>query len=599
VDDNAENARKQRLDFTILIDMETTIGPLGFTIPTQTLTRSEEVNMTPTDVMAWRNHLPMADLGAASKKVYHAISDCNKVKIIPKDRFEILELFRPLIQFICQSLNKHYINQAEPLTKQQLIIANLAQTLQLEMANGYKLLVEQLVNQDPTELQASIVPIALQRIVHYFTHIILRNYHLYAQIPAKIWKELYLIYQFAEKNQYLQQNNLVEEYKRILLLASTFPYQWRQSEQEAIYRATETWSFLGVIRDDFPDAENPGFLIIDFADDHPPLSPCRGLIKFSTHCKILDVNKILEHIKKLLIIIEPNELKSRIAHSNEPEYTVSTTVLRRLIKEWGASTSRFQERKQRSEPVKICVGLTATHYYLNGERLFQLQATNVESDTFTLLPLLGLQEETSGANEGDGKASFLSDKITTYPVYSCTLVNESSYGYGLLWQGETYPPIQAGELIGIVKQTATDLTWEVGVVRWLQQQTNTEFRLGIEHLAKTAKASSAQLVKEGQAAGYFLRCLMLEDSVLTPILPFKSGSQVNILQNGDPVNMEIELTKLIDSTASYKRFEFITKQIPEIKPPNPEGSSTSNKKEEINKKSDNASDSFDSIWSNL
>lgn len=554
--------------------------------------------MTPADITAWRNRLPMSDLGMSAKKVYHAISDCNKVKLDPKERFDVLELLRPLIQFICQSLSKHYINQTSSLTKQQLTIANLAQTLQLEMASGYKLLVEQLAAQGSHELKTSILPIALSRINHYFTHVFLRSYHLYTFVPTNGWHELYLIYQFAEKNQFLKQNNLDLEFKRTLLLAASSPYQWRQSEQEAIYKATESWAGLATLQDHLPKTSTPGFLIIDFSKDKPPASLSRVSIEFSNACRALDVNPILERLKILLADIEPNELKARIAHSNEPEYTVSTTVLRGLIKEWTTPIVRKHERKPSTGSIQICIGLASTHYYLNGEQPFQSQQGSSESDLSMSLPTLGLQEDSSFETT---KLSIDTEKTAMYPLYTCTLADENPNGYGLTWPGEVSPPMQAGEIIGIVKQNnpAEPRVFEVGAVRWLKQKENGEYSFGIDCLAKTAQAAGVQLIKEGQPAGYFLRCLIFDSNIVTPTLPFKSGSQVSITQKDMPNLQELELTELIDSTGSFKRFEFIKKQsaVDNALPPTSE-STAQPTKEEKPKKTDGDS-SFDSIWSDL
>lgn len=555
--------------------------------------------MTPADITTWRNSLPMADLGTASKRIYRAISDCNKVKMDPKERFEILELFRPLIQFVCQSLSKHYINQTGSLTAQQLTIANLAQTLQTEMADGYKLLVEQ--NNQTNDLKPDTLSIILQRIVHYFTHIILRNYHLYSVSPPKIWKELYLLHQLAEKKQLLKQNNLIDEYKRLLLLAGAFPYQWRQTEQEALYKATEIWAKLASFRDNLPNETDPGYLVIDFSDDHPPASPARKLAEFSNTCKVLDVNKILERIKTLLVEIEPNELKAKIVHSNDPEYGISTAMLRGLLKEWGTPIARFEERTPCKEPIKICVGLSNTHYYLNEEKPFQAQQVSEESDHLSLsLPTLGIQEESINIAEIDLGSSPLinSEKTNQYPLYACTIVDETTTGYGLIWQEKAYPPMQAGEVIGITLQSNTLHTFELGVVRWLQRHADQQFKLGVERLAKTAKAAAAQLIKEGQPAGYFLRCLMLESSILLPTLPFKSGSHVSVLQGNTAVTFEIDLTKLIDSTGSYKRFEFLLKT-EEVKTSTPSANDTPSLPTNASVEEKKEDDAFDSIWKDL
>jgi len=589
--------------------METTTGSLGFTIPIQNLPASQEVNMTPADITAWRNHLPMADLGSAAKKIYHAITDCNKVKLELKDRFEILELFRTPVQFTCQSLRKHYINSTANLTEQQLTIANLAETLQIEMANGYKLIVEELERANSPELRTRILPIALQRIIHYFTYIIHRNYQLYSTAPKGIWKELHLVYTHAEKNQLLKQNNILNDYKRVLLLSATDPYQWRQSEQDALYNATEAWASLINLQDNLPNISNAGFLVIDFNDDTPPLAPARGVIQFSSSCKAMDVNPVLNHLKTLLTIIEPNELQARMAHTGDPEYSLSSSILKRIIKQWGTPRVRMDERKACSEQIKLSIGLIATHYYINNQRPFQTQSLNKTENT-------GENVEAVVTNIELDKIPIYSpgsEKPSTYPSYACQMINESANGFGLIWSGNNYPPVQAGEIAGIEREQNGARSWEICVIRWLKHQSKNEFRIGLESLAKTTKAGSIQLLKEGKPAGYSLRCLLLESTLLTPILPFKSGSQAMVILQDDPhPPLELELTKLIDATGSYKQFQFVAKNAPikEIHMPSSSPSNTLQnidmpKKEgsipvtEKRKDEEKGKDKFDSIWSKL
>ncbi len=589
--------------------MNTTTGPLGFTIPVQDLQTSQEVVMTPADVTSWRNRLPMADTGNAAKKVFHAIGDCNRVTLKLKDRFEILEILRTPAQFICQSLRKHYINQSSALTPQQLTIANLAQTIQMEMANGYKLLIEQLANN--SELQNEILPIALQRVIHYFTHIIIRCYQLYSISPKEIWRELHLVYKHAEKNHFLKQNSIADDYKRALLMAGSYPYQWRQTEQDSVYKASESWASLATIRNDLPNVSEPGFLVIDFADDKPPMSLSRGVIQFSSSCKVLDVNPILDRLKKLLKAIEPNELQARIAHENDPEYAVSTSILRGLIKEWGTPIARFRDRTIKQETVKFCTGLISTHYYLNNERPFQSPSSSAASSSGTddglsfTLPTIGLQEEATDAAGGISSSSSSPEVMSNYPLYTCTLVNETPEGYGLRWANENYPSIQPGEVMAIEKQENDTKIWEICKIRWVQHQDKNEFRLGVERLSKGIKgeAGAAQLIKEGNPVGYYLRCLLLGTSIIVPTLPFKKGSQVVVSLGNNTDPLELELAELTDVTGSYKRFEFNSKQKSveknalETKAPSVVQKEVEPPKEQVaQNKSDNT---FDSIWSNL
>jgi hypothetical protein len=558
--------------------MSTITGPLGLTLPVQNLEASQEVTMTPAEVTAWRNHLPMADLGSSAKKVYHAISDCNKVTLGLKDRFDILEILHAPAQFICQSLRKHYINQTYALTPQQLTIANLAQTIQMEMANGYKLLIEQLANKPAAELAVQILPIALQRVIHYFTYIIIRRYQLYSPPPKEIWHELHLLYKYADEQHLLKQNNIANNYKRVLLIAASYPYQWRQTEQDAIYKATEVWAPLATILDSPPNTSRPGFLVIDPADDQPPMSPNRKTTQFSSACKVLDVNAIFDHLKKLLTVIEPNELQARMTHANDPEYAVSTAILRGLIKEWGTPVTLGHDPVFKQETVRFCIGLMSTHYYLNGECPFQSPAANGNTATATddtlalIVPILGLSEENSNIpNESNNHndTAPTSHDVNHYSLHSGTLAKETLSGYELHWINESNFSIQPGEVMAIERQGNGNKTWEVCKIGWVQHQDKNEFWLDVEPFNKvdeentlyyTPKAGSVQIIKEGHPVGYSLRCLLWETHILLPTIPFKTGNQVMVFTDNNTTPIELELTELVDVTGSYKRFKFTSKQ---------------------------------------
>lgn len=579
-------------------------GAIGFAIPVQTLTISHEVTMTPAEVMAWQKRLP-SDLGQSAKKVYHAIRDCNQVALGPKDRFEILELIDTSVQYICQALNKHYVNQTNALTTQQLTIASLAQTLQQQMADGYKLVVEQSANMpDSLEpLDPKVLPIALHKIIKYFTQIILISYELYSLPPKRIWKELHLVYQYAEKKFLLKKNNLEEEYKRVLILAATYPYQRRQAEQAAVYKATEVWSTKLSLRADLPNASDPGFLVVDLDQDKPPMFLARGLIKFSSSCKILDTHVLLSHLKTLLIEIEPNELQARINHNQEFEYAVPSAVLRGIIKGWEIPLTRLSDRTTRDEKVQISIGFLSTHYYLNGLRPFQpLQSSNEGSENFTLsFSTTGVQEGGLEATAPDievGKVPTLAsdtEKTNNYPLYPCTLVSESPHGYGLLWPSNTYPPMQSGEIIGLALGEHGNQTWEICTIRWLLHLAETDFKIGVERLSKTAKAAAAQLIKDGKPSGYVARCLILESTLLVPAFPFKTGNHVVLISDNNQLQ-EVELMQLVDSTGVYSQFQYIAKHGSGDKPPSTPSSGSSSSPPKEPEKGD---DIFDSVWSNL
>ncbi len=583
-------------------------GVIGFNIPVQILPDSNEVKLTPAEVMAWQKRLP-SDLGQSAKKIYRVICDCNQVLLEPHDRFQILELIATSVQYICQALSKHYLNQMHGLTTQQLTIAHLATTLHEQMANGYKLVVEQSANRPDshTPLDSKILSTALHKIIYHFTQIILISYELYSTPPQGIWKELHLIYQYAEKKLLLQTNDLENEYKCVLVLAATYPYQRRQSEQTAIYKASQLWSTQVFLRKDFPNTFEPGFLVIDAAEDNPPMFLARDLIKLSATCKILDVHALLSHLKTLLTTIEPNELQARIDHNEEPEYAVPSALLKRIIKNWETPLTRANDRTNCNEQAQVCIGFPATHFYLNGQRHFQQHTDNQESENFTLtFSTRNLQEESLEIEKPHRRATdqplpqiLETEKTISYPLYPCTLVSESPRGYGLAWPDNTYPPMQSGEIIGIARSEQENKIWEICTIRWLLHLAEGDFKIGVERLSKTAIAAAAQLIKNGKPSGYFARCLILESSLLVPVFPFKTGSHIILMSETRPT-IEIELTTLVDTTSVYNQFQYAIKSAAKeaariqatLSPlPSPPVDT-----QEDNQKND---DIFDSVWSKL
>jgi hypothetical protein len=580
--------------------IETTIGSLGFSIPAQTLAAGTEIDFTPAQVAEWCQNLPIADLGLVTKSLFHTLSDCNKVVLSPRDRLEILTLFSTPLVLVCNSLNKHFVHQNKKLTKQQLNIAALTQTLHAEMNNGYKIVIEQSIHDTADDVKNYILPTALQKFIYHSSQIILQNYQLYTGIPENIWKELYLAYQVAENKITPLPETFSHEYKRILLLAMSNPYHWDQTEQLAIYKASKTWAALLMLKNEPPDHPVTGVFFADLALDKPPLLFNSTEKKGAVSYQILDVNPILSHLTVLLATLEPNELHAKLAHYHEAEYAVSVPILKGLIKAWQTNPARIQKRESRSLAIHVCLGLMATYYYLNNKQEFHPpQPPEENTNTQTQLPALTVEEDTTDNHPDSIPTPTLNaDSFGAYPVYPCTLFDENAQGYGLLWPEGVYPPIQAGTLIGIFLQQENDSHWELGRIRWLQHTNHQQLKLGVERLPGTVHAGAIHMTVTDNTVIH-LRGLLLETTILVPILPFKTGDHVQFIQdNAPPINLE--LTELIDSTGSYKQFSFTTTRTIEEKSVVLAAVELQKKKINENEgEGDGDGDGFDSLWKQL
>jgi cyclic-di-GMP-binding protein len=161
-----------------MVFMKTTKGRSELLIPVVDPKKQTKLVLEDDEVMKWRASLPMANTGAAAKEVFFALSELIQSPMNYEKRFQLIELFRPPLQWICQVLRKHYINNSKPLTEQQIRIANLGQNLQTHMVLGYKLVIDDCLKNPPKEVQKSVLPMTIYRVMHYYTLILLRCYQL-------------------------------------------------------------------------------------------------------------------------------------------------------------------------------------------------------------------------------------------------------------------------------------------------------------------------------------------------------------------------------------------------------------------------------------
>jgi hypothetical protein len=620
--------------------MEMKIGKLGLKVPIQNPDKRSQISMDIESIQKWRAALPMADTGATAKKLFLLLNELNQITLEPKKRFEILELLRPPLQLICQALRKHYINQTTPLTKQKLTIANLSQTLQLEIINGYKIALEEFYIHDKDQGKA-LIPLIIYRIIYYYNMVLLKSYQIYFQEPSGIWQELHLLYKLAKKDGILEHKiegilstkeqlpTILINYTHSLLLAASNPFQWRQNEQDAINNVLNLWVPLITLRAySAADKKKPGVFVFDLEKDLPPEPLGLQQDEPTKSTMTLDVSKICDHLKAIHKELEENEIKARIAHDKDPEYEISAATLGRLISSWNTIITRKHKRFNVNGKMQAVFGLSSTHHYVGDAKPFEPNTTAEKKKNSSNLDIapLELTEDSASENSLTSEQSLslelLEDENKTksknnvsgekYVIYNCSLLNISPNGFCVIWENESYPLVQPGEIIAT--RTSEDANhdnslWNIGVIRWLKHTTNGNIRVGVQLLAAHSKTAGAQIVKDNVPAGYFLRCLILpkmEDlniasSIITPTLPFKQGKTINLYTADNIPVIKAKLTKQIDATSSYRQFEYETEQPIEIIPSKPiEKQSATEPTTTINKIEGNeASDKFNSIWDKL
>lgn len=590
----------------------------------------------PKKIKEWVDSLPQLNVGESAKRLYAAIQELNRLKTDSDTRFQMMEIMRGPIRYICKSLEKHFLNKSVILPPKEAKIASLAQALQNHLATGYKAVCMQLLprvkNQDKDAKR--LCSRAIHRAMCEESQVLLRSFQLYFPAPPNFWREMHLLYLLSQRFGMLEQlcddpeengweSSIYEVYERALLLATAKPNQLRQQQIEQVYEAARQWAKFASVTD---AATSNGLFGIDVTSDAPPVY--QTLMKRSTlphNLRFFDASAISDHLRVSLQL--PAGQPHPVATFHIPD-KFPNDLVRILIQAWGVLTERAFTRIDEHGHLTLCLGLSATHYFVSGRqdfnKMLQGGASTLESDahnpflqrgptnrreTYDTHDVWGLQThrrdvllpdvgniDYSIAQHDAGKG----DDKDKYPQYQCEVINTSPGGFCLSWKQDVPPQVKTGEIVGIMETDKTH--WSIGVIRWVKQFRNEGARMGIELIAPKAEACGTQVVHKKGGTTEYMRTLMLPElkaigqpaTLITPNIAFHVGYKVNVTQNGGV--SKAQLIKQVTSTASFSQFQF--KMLVPANPP-ADAPETAQAPVAPSPAKPDPEDDFDSIWSSL
>lgn len=543
-------------------------------------------------VKRWLSGLPKANLGETARQLYQAIQELNRLRTTAQDRLQLLELLRPEIHVICKALERYFINQPIVLSEQPRKVASLCQALQNHLAIGYKLISVELASQTGREA-LQLLTISLQRAIRSLCAMLVRSTQLYSPTPDGLWLELHQLYAIAtshgvhrtpvrdELSYRVKGLSIEQSYIVALMIGSARCNQMRQQNIAHLAQVLEPWSALVRLQ----SAESPSSLFcLSSRVDQPPRYRSLFAAEKRAHLLGIDPHGLVNAIQKHLQSPSPPDQNSTLA---VPE-GLSTDLMQHLCAAWGDISERSFQRIPAQGQMKLCIGMSALHYYLAEQRLFAdllkrpeaaqsavYKLNNAAPDIWAvafdaqvinedgLLPSDHIEfvrpvMATSTATAEDESATPPAD--AAFPTFDVQLVDHSPGGYCLSWAGEVPTQLQAGELLGL--QDSSSQAWSVAVVRWIRQVRGHGPQMGVELIAPHAQPCGLRLLRKTEQGSEYLRALLLPEisvisrpaALIVPRLPFQEGQKVQINQNGD--EERVLLCRRQAGTSSYNQFEF-------------------------------------------
>ncbi|WP_242487241.1 molecular chaperone [Pseudomonas sp. TH15] len=591
--------------------MSQAISPTLLRAPTPTQSRLSFCEATPRDLKRWIANLPKANIGETARQLYQGLSELNQLLTPSDNRLQLLELLRPEVYYVCKHLERHFLHQAIVLDERSRKIANLCQALQSHLAIGYKQIVMRIAPRFSKD-RAPLLATALQRIAHALKGQLVRATQLYSPAPEHLWFELHQLYRTACELQ-LQQRRLHDDlaslttelsleqtYIAALLLGSARCNQLRQNQIARLAEVLEPWSALLKLHSGRSDA---GLFAISPEIDAGPRyrtmfrsEQQAGLVGFDPQPLVKTLEAHLIHQDTSTPLPIPTGL--------------SFDTLQHLHASWGEAAERSFQRTVGAGNLTVCVGMSALHFYLGGERTFSelLKHPGARAANFSSAVAKGEKDSWSQAFDAAPQSNeqFLpyeeiqydhlveddssTDSTPHYPTYALPVVNHSPGGYCLAWPGAVPAELQAGEMVGI--EDSAGQGWSIAVVRWIRQVRGGGTQMGIEQVAPYAEPCGLQLVRTRDDHSQYLRGLLLPAisaidlpaTLLAPRLPFQEGNKVLINTNGH--ERRAGLDRRVSSTNSFNQFAY--RSLEASKNENAAGSGVVGAQED-----------FDSLWKSL
>lgn len=586
-------------------------GSTGLTVRELQAYHKAIVELTPKQVNLWVEQLPAANLSDSSRHTYRLLVDLNQSILDPDVRNSILKIIAPLTQKLVGSLEKQFINNHISLTDKQKKIAALVQAIQTELSICCHGIIESIIVNDVTRSSKKLLARTIARAISYHSLVILRCYKLYASVPSRIWREIYILYQLARsfdietkefKDSNKQTYSVKSYFAQVMLLSIANPYQLRQGEIELLWEMLPNYTSLCSIE---AHAYNKHPFLINLNSNNPPVQKSLYRKKDDEKCLKISVVGVIEQLK-----LDLSQVQEKAKFSAR-----KTMVFKHLIHRWGQGTQRSFARTNCEEEIQVSIGLGATHYLLSENiQMRQTQNANLSSEDVTdssqaidamegslkdvTLSVVATEKDnvrvkanrnylsTSAITSKDvwaklyqpgGQASTQPehekqvskrsrDSIVrdSYKIQNCQLVNMSPGGYCLQIPSSELPKhAQTGEIIGFIEGDLSNPQWSIGVVRWVRRKVKTShIQMGVQLLAPDASPINVQLRNSRSETNNYQRALMLpaltgvgqEASIITNPLAFNINNKLRVNEGAN--KYEVRLTKEINSSGSSRQFCF-------------------------------------------
>ncbi|HEY5718951.1 MAG TPA: hypothetical protein VIW02_01085, partial [Gammaproteobacteria bacterium] len=234
-------------------------------------------------VRRWVDDLPVLNLTRTVPELARQIPLLVREPLTAAERMRLLELFRVPVNGVIAAADNRRLRQTPISSGARQRIKEELLELGYEMANGYKVVINELLDRGRTPDSDGTLLLALHRALEQLRNALLQTYRIYRAVPPRHFLELHHLHLFADRHGVAQKaiptDNTVPEdanaglvYLRAMLLAIADPFRLVDGAIEDLYQflgrqVQQCQLQAGIIGDKRSD----GVFLIRADSDLPPV----------------------------------------------------------------------------------------------------------------------------------------------------------------------------------------------------------------------------------------------------------------------------------------------------------------------------------------
>ncbi len=496
--------------------------------PTRHTPTSVSFPTSPKKVKIWLSDIYPITNALSTRSFTRGIKHFNRLQNSIRNRFEVMEIFRPAVAEIVNFSEKQYISQNLPLSNKEQNTFNTVHTLLQELAFGYMSIVaEGGIRPAPGTVKIHHHSIILA--MEVLLEIAMKHIQIYRKLPDTLWKSVNRLYdisnqlQISEKNLSKSANTVsdlssIQEYFIVIHLLHVLPSQAIRKGQ-----AYKTYQFIVrvcstvIIHKNFEEAASIKYAYAVNIGQAAPITE----LKFIQHSNsenlyILDFDALMETISQ-----DINTTPSTVSALYEADVLTQDSL-------------KLFEQTIRSTSKRAC------------SRGF----CNREIQTFVGLKEIYASYRYKGQDQISRREKWVQ-------------INLSLQGTAITWQGKKSPQVTVGELIESQEIFGVDSNsgYSCKVV-WIQADEKQNLSCGLKFIASNA---APVIVENTRGSNHGIttstECLaadMLDDlenpsrCIIVPPHTFNSNEIVKLKEKQQ--TLHYKLLEKVESTGTFAQF---------------------------------------------